>query len=334
MNRLIVFWVCLVTGSLLGIQPVFAAGPSVLEEWDWTEGRAVSEENQVKLFAAANPSKEPEYFILENPEDKERVSVEPSTRVLPLWGEEARAQGYTLPLPFGLSLTSLVQRQEPKITDLKFGFGTPSARPGITLDGSEVISATMLARADVWLFPFMNVYGFGGVIAGHADLDINVNGFTLGGVAVDDFQLNIESDYTGYTGGIGVTFAGGYKQYFGSVDMNMARTQLDFLDGEIETYTVTPRVGILVDSEQYGKGNVWAGVMYLNLEERLHGSIETSILPGPGTRSFDYDLIFTTKEAYSVLVGGMWEFSEKTQALVEVSYGGRTSLTGQFMYRF
>jgi len=316
------------------IQPVGAAETPLFEQWDWTAGGEVSEENWLKMSAASTPSKDPEYFPIDQPEKDKHEPVEPSTRLLPIWGDEARAKGYELPLPFGLSITSLVQRQEPKIEDLKFGFGNPTARPGINLDGSEVISATMLGRADIWLFPFLNVYGFAGVIAGQADIVINVNGFTVGGTTFDGFQLNIEDDYTGYTGGLGLTLAGGYKQYFGSLDMNMARSELDFLEGEIETYTVTPRVGILVDSERYGKGSFWAGVMYLNLEERLHGSIEANILPGPGTQKLNYDLNFTTNNPYSVLMGGMWEFSKKTQALVEVSYGGRTSLTGQFTYRF
>nr|WP_287412836.1 hypothetical protein [Pseudodesulfovibrio sp.] len=334
MIRHAALYLVMIMSCLFCFQPACAAETFLLDQWDWTSGGEVSEDSWLKMSAASTPVKKPEYFPIDDPYEEDHKPVEPSTRLLPIWGDEARAKGYELPLPFGLSITSLVQRQEPKIENLKFGFGDPTARPGIDLEGSEVISATMLGRADVWLFPFLNVYGFAGVIAGHADIRVNVAGFTLGGTVIDDFQLDIDSDYTGYTGGLGLTLAGGYKQYFGSLDMNMARTELDFLHGEIETYTVTPRIGILVDSEKYGKGSFWAGVMYLDLEERLHGSIETNILPGPGSRELNYDLIFTTKNPYSVLMGGMWEFSKRMQALVEVSYGGRTSLTGQFSYRF
>lgn len=313
--------------------PLSVSAGSIQDDYvDPVQELWLSEETTLEMYAQANPTKEPERFEIDNPPEKEEDTTQPLVPWLPIWGQEAREEGYDLPLPIGLSFTGLVQHQVPKIENLKFGFGDPKARPGIDLQGSKVVSATALVRADVWLFPFLNVYGFGGAIHGNADISINVRDFNLGGVPVDGFTLNIEDDYTGVTGGLGMTLAGGYKQYFGSLDANYSKAKLDFLDGKLDVTTVTARTGILVDSEKYGNGSTWLGVMYLDLYERLHGSIDVPV--GPGTRRLNYDLYFTTEEKWSALAGGMWEFSKRSNAMVEVSYGGRTSILGSYNIRF
>ena len=55
-------------------------------------------------------------------------------------------------------------------------------------------------------------------------------------------------DYNGTTFGGGITLAGGYKDFFVSLDGNYTYSNIDVADGEIKTYTISPRVGLLVDS--------------------------------------------------------------------------------------
>ncbi len=332
LNTLFILLVALLAVGLMA-QPVTAEDTQVLDGVDPMQERAVSEQNRMNMGASAFPSKEPEYFEIDNPPDVFVEPEEPSTRILPIFGEQAREKGYALPLPFGLGITGLVQQQAPKIEELKFGIGTATDKPGISINGSKVTSASLLARGDVWLFPFLNLYGFGGMIRGNADISVNVDAFSTGGQNFDAFKFNIEGDYTGATGGVGMTLAGGYKEFFGTIDANHAKSRLDFLDGKIDVTTVTPRVGMRIESERYGKGSFWAGIMYIDLRERLHGSVDVNLV-GPGSRTLAYDLYFTLDDPYTYLAGGMWELSQKVNAMVEVGVGGRNSLMGSFTYRF
>lgn len=309
-----------------------ARAETLIDELDFTNEREVSENNRI-LLATNTPSKDPEYFPIDDPVEDEPTPVEPYTRILPIWGDKAREKGYDLPLPFGVAANAMIQQVRPKIEELKFGLGTPKERPGINIEGSKVTSATLIGRADMWLFPFLNVYGFGGAIKGIMDINVNVAAFTTDGINIPAFSLNINDDYNGATGGVGLTLAGGYKEFFGTLDTNYAKTYLDFLNGKVDVFTTTPRVGMRINSEKYGFGNVWAGVMYIDMRERLKGSIMVDT-PGPIRRELHYDLYFTTKDKYTLLGGGMWEFSQKVQAMVEVGVGGRKSLLGSLSYRF
>lgn len=328
--------------AVLALTAVFTVGltgpasaDSLVESWLGLGDDTLFTAESTDVASNAYPIREPEYFEIENPEKDEPKEEEPYQRFFPIWGEEAKAQGYELPLPIGLSIVCLGQEMQPKVENLKFGFGNNiRSREGIDIKGSTVRDVTVLGRADLWVFPFLNVYGFGGAINGHADIKANVRPFTLGGINFDGFTLDLDGDYTGVTGGVGTTIAGGYKQFFGTLDLNYSRTDLDFLEGKVDTTTATTRIGILLNSEKLGKGTFWVGGMYLNLWERLQGTIEADILPGPGTQKLNYDLNFTTENPYSALIGGMWEMTDHVHAMLEVSYGGRKSVTGQFSYRF
>lgn len=86
------------------------------------------------------------------------------SRVLPIWGDEARARGYDLPEPFGASYGYMNLRQDI-IVD-KIGFNSDK------LLGQSILSNILvetghtrekneshMLKLDAWVFPFMNIYG-------------------------------------------------------------------------------------------------------------------------------------------------------------------------------
>lgn len=288
----------------------------------------------IESIISTTPTKDPERFLIDDPDIEEMEDVQPASRILPIWGDEAREKGYELPLPFGVGANFVLQQQVPKLNDLSVGIGNLELQPDVSLDDSEINSLVSILRLDAWVFPFFNLYVFGGPVAGKADIVADVPAGNIAGLPTAPFSININNTYTGINRGIGGVLAGGYKQFFGTLDMNYSRSDLDFLKGMIEATTITPRVGMLVKSERYGNGNVWIGLMHMKLKERLSGSVTVpSLGPGPD-REMSYDLTFTTKDPNTYLIGGMWEFSRKFQAQVEVGYGGRTSLMGGVAYRF
>jgi len=112
---------------------------------------------------------------------------------LPIWGAEAAARGHRLPLPFGAGATFYDARQPVTIKDLKLAIG-----------GSEPISISGFAqveevdseqrntgfRFDVWLLPFLNVYGVAGHTQGSIDGVVSVTSLPALGRSAQDLKLN------------------------------------------------------------------------------------------------------------------------------------------------
>ncbi|EMG9192007.1 hypothetical protein V5358_003605, partial [Morganella morganii] len=245
---------------------------------------------------------------------------ESKSRILPIWGDEARARGYDLPEPFGVGYNYMNLRQDIVVD--KIGFIMPTkivvgeglfkaSVEGINIDAGHTRekTETHMLKLDSWVFPFMNVYGLYGKTKGKSDT-------TLAGGSVDVkmfgkiHNINLDSkiegqpfklDFEGKTYGAGVTFAGAYEQFFGTVDVNYTKTNLDILDGDIKALVVSPRVGYefvfspLIAGQGNTKLQVWTGAMYQDITQRFKGDISglNLSLPGgmenmiPGDMKFD-----------------------------------------------
>lgn len=113
-------------------------------------------------------------------------------------------------------------------------------------------------RIDMWVFPFLNIYGLVGHTRGSSVSNVSVDAdptrysgidrviassvhqlYQSGELQDIDFTL----DFKGTTRGTGITLAGGYENWFALVDTNYTRTDFDILDGKISALTVSPRVG-------------------------------------------------------------------------------------------
>jgi hypothetical protein len=81
---------------------------------------------------------------------------------LPIWGKKAAAKGYQLPYSAGIGINYIWQESELVIDDLMVGFngGEMQNLDEIIRFNDATASASGLnIRPDIWLFPFLNVYG-------------------------------------------------------------------------------------------------------------------------------------------------------------------------------
>ena len=114
------------------------------------------------------------------PEDK-KETIEPVTRKLPLWGEQARQRGFELPLPFGIGFNYTYMDQGIRIRNLKVGVGNPNIEvEGLDFNDARSHDSAVTARLDMWLLPFVNLYGLFGSITGQAEFDLDVSQITGG----------------------------------------------------------------------------------------------------------------------------------------------------------
>ena len=99
-------------------------------------------------------------------------------RILPIWGAGAYKQGFDIPYPLGLMVNTIWMKQGLIIDNLQLGLTTDNL--DIPLTPIEFIkfgenynsSFSTTFRPDIWILPFLNVYGLFG--AGRSRTEVNL----------------------------------------------------------------------------------------------------------------------------------------------------------------
>ena len=190
-------------------------------------------------------------------------------------GQGRADKGFDLPLPLGVGLTYSYIHQNMVVSDL-----IVEGRPinGLTFKDAPTTTHTGVFRADVWVFPFLNIYGLVGETSG---ITQPVVVFPNGEVVKSDVNYNRLS----YGGGL--TLAGGYKAFFLTIDANYTTGPIvstkkgQIGDKPIESFTLAPRLGMLISSGgRMGTGSIWIGGMCLKATSEIHDSIDLTESPG------------------------------------------------------
>ncbi len=85
--------------------------------------------------------------------------------ILPIWGEKVTQKGYTLPYSAGLSLNYFGQKSDLIIDNLFVGFNNGpmyNIDEIVRFDKAVSSAGSISLRPDIWVFPFLNVYGIFG----------------------------------------------------------------------------------------------------------------------------------------------------------------------------
>ncbi|ARD21812.1 virulence protein [Shewanella japonica] len=270
---------------------------------------------------------------------EDSIEVTPKyQRAFPIWAQEAIDLGYELPKPYGFSINYMTMEQPLVVDSVAFTGLGDFIDDKISINGSEALqdSETLTFRADMWVLPFLNLYGVIGHTKGSsvANVQVDVDLPFFPELDPFDFELN----FKGTTYGVGGTIVGGIDNWFALLDVNYTNTDLDILDGEISTIVVSPRVGYR--TKVYGNDlQVWVGGMYQNVEQTFSGYLK-DILP-IGDSSIG-DLIGDGKfevnqhlaDKWNTLVGAQLHLGAGFDLLLEGGFGNRTSFMASIGYRF
>jgi hypothetical protein len=257
-----------------------------------------------------------------------------------------------LPLPFGIGITGYWQEQDLKAKSIGFDLdATPIGGTNINATAtaknieSEVDNFNL--RLDGWLFPFLNVYGVYGEVDGENTISgLSVDSVTeailagidtppasIGPIAVPNTPFSIP--YDGNVYGFGLILAGQWGKYWGTLDYNYVRADLSISSSEIDTQTITPRIGrsVLLGSTQM---SLWVGAMHQDTDEKQMGSIPFNVSTGVGNQVFNisYDAQFEQEDEWNFLLGGSAELSKEWNASIEGGLGERKQVMGNLTFRF
>jgi hypothetical protein len=196
--------------------------------------------------------------------------------ILPIWGEKATKSGYDLPYSAGVNVNYLWQESDLTINNLQVGFNNgPLHQLDEIVRFNKATSTTngVNFRPDVWVLPFLNVYGIFAKSNSSTAVDL--------GVWVPDstnnwkevFTAKTKANFKGTTFGFGFTPTIGIGGGFMALDMNFAWTDIDALAKPAFSFVFGPRFGKSFRLKKEQAVTVWVGGFRIKINSGTTGSL-------------------------------------------------------------
>ena len=203
---------------------------------------------------------------------------------LPILGKKTTAKGYNLPLPAGINVQAFWQESDLIIENLMVGFNEGEMYDLddiVRFDKAVATAGAITFRPDIWLFPFLDIYGIFGY--SNASTDVGFGVWIPDSTNTPTEILSAESKvvFNAPTMGFGMTPTFGVAGLFIALDMNMTWTDVPQLEKPARAFIFGPRVG---KSFQFKKKDmnlaIWAGGFRVDMNSGTSGSVNLSdVLP-------------------------------------------------------
>lgn len=190
--------------------------------------------------------------------------------VFPILGQGAYKKGFDIPYPAGLMANFMWLQQNLVFDNMQLGIKTDNLDIPLTpvdfIEFGENINTSYAynVRPDLWVLPFLNVYGiFGG---GQSVTEVNLT-------APFPLYSNVEQGLR--TAGFGVMGAGGIGPIWFSVDANWTWSKPELLDKPVQVNVLGIRLGHTFKFKNKPESNIalWAGAMRMEMSSETKGEI-------------------------------------------------------------
>jgi len=191
--------------------------------------------------------------------------------IFPIWGQKAYEKGFDIPYPTGIMVNYFYVEQGLIVENLRLGLLTESQDIPLTpvdfieFGNNYSTAETIMVRPDVWVFPFLNVYGIFGV--GNSTTEVNIT---------SPVELKSVVDQSVRTSGFGLTAAGGLGPVWIAIDGNITWTKPELLDKPVKVNTFGMRFGhnFVSKTKPYRNLGLWVGTMKASLSSNTVGQIK------------------------------------------------------------
>ncbi|PWK19626.1 hypothetical protein [Xanthomarina spongicola] len=193
------------------------------------------------------------------------------TNVFPIWGQQAYKKGFDIPYPTGIMVNYMYLKQGLLVENLQLGLQTKNVDIPLTpVDfiefGDNYSSAhSIMVRPDIWVFPFLNVYGILGY--GQSTTEVNLT-----------YPIELQSivEQSVRTAGFGITAAGGIGPVWIALDTNLSWNKPELLEDAVKVSTFGLRVGhnFVYKHKPYRNFGVWVGAMKMKLGSETVGEVK------------------------------------------------------------
>jgi hypothetical protein len=244
---------------------------------------------QAQVFTNKEVGKKNEQLI-----DSLKVSEYPY--VLPILGAKATKAGYNLPYSAGISTQYFTQESSIIIENLQVGFnnGTMYNLDEIVrFDDAIAKASAATIRPDIWLLPFLNVYGIFGRAAASTEVNFGIWLPDSTNTAKEILSTSTVIEFQTSTFGLGITPTLGVGGGFMALDMNVSWTDVPQLKKPAQTFIFGPRFGKNFRFKRPDQGiAVWAGGFRVKLNSVTVGSLPLAdILPPDFGSKVDQGLV-------------------------------------------
>jgi len=304
----------------------------------------------------------PEYDLLRTQVEKDSLATVEYPYIFPLFGENIVRKGFDLPLPIGISISYYQQSMDVIIDSVALGLGGAGFMPLTFVDFEKVTNEARNynARLDLWLFPFLNIYG----MLGYAESDAAV---TLN--APFDFETAVS--FNGWSYGGGAILAVGLQGFWITANGNLTWTDMEDYYDPVRATVLSFRLGRTLRIIKNTSFQIWLGAMHQDPESKVTGKfllydvvtnelmgyfqnyqqsqwyndltpqeqqfVDTFIeimQQGPTGLALDYEVVQNPEQRWNMLAGAQVELSKKWYIQAEAGFlGSRTSLMMNLNYR-
>ena len=132
----------------------------------------------------------------------------------------------------------------------------------------------------------------------------------------------------------------GWDDYFVTLPISYAWSEVDILNETVEAINISPRVGYLWDLEHKGTVALYTGATWLKADVDISGTVafDTGGSDIPGIEDqvvIDYVIRQRNADRWNYLLGFNWETSDTWSLQAEVGFGGsRTNFIASVTYRW
>lgn len=305
----------------------------------------------------------PDYDLTRTESEKDSIATADYPHIFPLFGENVIRKGFDLPLPIGINISYYQQSSSTIIDQVSVGLGDDQLMP-LTFVGFEDVTneaSNLNARVDLWLFPFLNVYGMFGYAKAEANVTLN---------APFDFETTV--DFTGWSYGGGAVLAFGLQGFWITANGNLAWTDMEDYYDPVRATVLSFRLGRTLKLMKNRRFQIWLGSMYQEPESIVNGrfllaDIVTEELAGqfqdyfltpwynaltPEEQQFidafvqtmmqsaedarlDYEAQQHPEQTWNMIAGAQFELTKRWNLQAEAGFlGSRTSILVNLNYRF
>ncbi len=278
--------------------------------------------------------------------------VKPLTRALPLFGKGIKKSNRKnrVPLPFGAGAGMFYYNQGFFTDSLLLTSVSPvtgdtiHARPDTLIQDTRGHELRVTVKPNVWIFPFLNVYGVAGYSSGIIVPNLTVPGITvdfpgLGEVPIDTtIEITDNILISGPVYGFGATFAMGFKQFFVIADYRYSVTVPNEIDAKMVYNRFAPKVGIRIRPSKALLMEFWGGTMYFSNAQTIYGKMKVSDFSTTLAQVLGDDAEYrgTIKpiHKWNLLAGGVITLRNRQRFMVEAGFVNRTQVRLGYEFRF
>jgi hypothetical protein len=252
---------------------------------------------------------------------------------IPFCNQKHFDKGNSTPNPFGIGIHSFYYNQNFFGTGLELVGEVEGSNAPIPVtihvdsmyQNTSVMEFKTNIRPNIWLFPFLNIYGIFGYTAGQVNPNITVPYFYVEIVnEVDTLLYRVDTSFSitekpvfhGPTVGAGLTLSVGFSRFFLIVDYNYSVSFPLQVDANLQSMLIAPKIGMLFgNSSSQIKAALWVGAMGYYNNQFFSGKLDIrdidKDLEDITGRYIDYmgDVNAFKGEQWNFIFGGSWIFN-------------------------